>query len=265
MGAIWLLDLADWLRDGGVTVREYPDWKTRARSSGGFDQVWGIVAHHTASNNTWQNDTAYEWQNAATKPIGNCHLDRTGVWTVGAAGATNTNGRGLADWHTSHGVIPIEPTTMGNRMAFAIEAGNNGIGETWPRAQMDSYLRGMNILCERLNLDPSRDVNTHRGWAGTRKSDPFGPAEGYPTLGSQSWLVPELRKLVAAATPPDPLPGDDDMTDEQMEELAQRTADKVYARMFNTRHGMIDFATLQNYSYSRLGQILDNTSPDDAA
>jgi hypothetical protein len=94
-------------------------------------------------------------------------------------------------------------------MAFAIEAANNGVGERWPRHQMDCYLRFMNMLCRRLGLDPMQDVTTHRGWAGTRKSDPFGPADGYPQLGNGTWPVTELRTLVAAATPkppPEPAP-----------------------------------------------------------
>jgi len=217
MGSIWLRDLDDWLRTEGIAFREYPGWETRARSSGGFDQVWGIVAHHTASNATWQNDCAYMWQNATTKPIGNVHLDRAGVVTIGTAGASNTNGKGIAPWSTSKGVIPLDPSSMGNRMAFAIEAASNGVGERWPRPQMDAYLRLMNMLCRRLRLDPMRDVTTHRGWAGTRKSDPFGPADGYPTLGAGTWDVAALRSLVAAAgstlqPPPIPPPsGDDDM------------------------------------------------------
>jgi LysM repeat protein len=148
------------------------------------------------------------WLNASTRPIGNVHLDRAGVVTLGAAGATNTNGRGIADWQCSKGTIPISPTTMGNRMAFAIEAANNGVGETWPRAQMDTYMRLIAMLCEKLHLDPQRDVTTHRGWAGTRKSDPFGPASGYPNLGTQTWSIPALRDYVAAVhtSPPPPPP-----------------------------------------------------------
>lgn len=209
MGSIWLHEVDDWFREEGIPFREYPGWLTRSRSSGGFDQVWGVVMHHTASMNTWQNDVAYEWLNAATKPIGNMHLDRAGVFTLGCAGASNTNGRGITDWHTSKGIIPILPTTMGNRMAIAIEAANNGIGERWPRAQMDSYLRAVNLLCRKFGLQPSPDVNTHRGWAGTRKRDPFGPADGYPSLGVETWPVGAVRSAVAAvggSTPPPPPP-----------------------------------------------------------
>jgi N-acetylmuramoyl-L-alanine amidase len=206
MGTLWLHDLDDWMREEGIPFREYPGWLTRSRSSGGFDKLLGAVAHHTGSNSSWQNDCAYMWQNAATRPIGNVHLDRAGVFTLGAAGACNTNGRGIAPWHCSQGTIPIDPTTMGNRMALAVEAANNGVGERWPRVQMDSYLRFLNMLARRRGWDPIRDINTHRGWAGTRKSDPFGPAEGYPTLGSGTWPVPALRSLVAAAGPSEPPP-----------------------------------------------------------
>lgn len=206
MGGFWLRDLADWCRAERITVREWPNWQTRARSTGGFDQVWGIVAHHTGSKTTWTNDCNYQWQNAPDKPIGNVHLDRAGVVTVGAAGATNTNGAGLAPWVTSQGVIPTSPSTMGNRMAFAIEAANNGVGERWPRVQVDVYLRLMSMLCRRLGLDPMRDVNTHQGWAGPRKIDPYGPADGYPSLGNGTWPVAALRALVRDVTNSQPQP-----------------------------------------------------------
>lgn len=208
MGSIWLRELDAWCRADNIPFREYPGWRTRARSSGGFDQVWGIVAHHTGSapGSSWQNDCAYMWMNATDRPIGNVHLDRNGVITLGAAGATNTNGRGIGPWQTSKGVIPIEPSSMGNRMAFAIEAANNGVGELWPQVQMNMYIRFMAMLCRRCGLDPMRDIDTHRGWAGTRKSDPFGPVDGYPTLGNQTWPTAALRKLVAPVQPPPPPP-----------------------------------------------------------
>lgn len=209
MGSVWLRDVPAWFTKAGIPFREYPGWQTRSRSSGGFDDIRGGVAHHTGSppTATWQNDCAYMWLNATTRPIGNFHLDRTGIWTLGAAGASNTNGRGLADWHTSRGVIPIEPSTMGNRMAFAVEAASNGVGERWPKVQADSYFAGLAVLCDELGLDPNRDITTHRGWAGTRKSDPFGPVEGYVTLGSQTWPVSALRSIIAAVNPdPPPAP-----------------------------------------------------------
>jgi hypothetical protein len=230
IGAIWLHSLDDWFAAEGIPFREYPGWLTRSRSSGGFDQVWGIIAHHTASNTSWQSDCSYMWVNAGTRPIGNVHLDRAGVWTLGAAGATNTAGAGLAPWQTSKGVIPTSPSSMGNRMTFNIEAANNGVGERWPKAQVDSYMAGMAMLCRRLGLVATPDVTTHRGWAGTRKSDPFGPAEGYPNLGSQFWSIPALRDYVRVAGTPPPLPPDP--TPSPPTSLTEGTLDMVLVAKF---------------------------------
>jgi hypothetical protein len=232
MGAYWLHDVDEWFISAGIPFRLYPGWETRSRSSGGFDDIRGLVAHHTVSTTTWQNDCAYMWQNAVTKPIGNFHLDREGIWTIGCAGASNTNGAGLADWHTTRGIIPIDPTSMGNRMAPAIEAANDGIGEEWPKVQADSYFEGMAVLCDHLGLEPVADVTTHRGWAGARKQDPYGPVEGYATLGTTYWSVPALRALVAnALEPPEPPPTPEEpMTDDQMAELAELCAEATYER-----------------------------------
>ena len=49
MGSRWLHDLPQALASiSGVDY--YPGWQTRSRSSGGFDNLYGIVCHHTATS-----------------------------------------------------------------------------------------------------------------------------------------------------------------------------------------------------------------------
>ena len=175
--SIWLLNLPTWLREGGLTVEEYPGWETRSRSSGGYDAVWGIGVHHTASNTTPANDLAYMLKNADAKPIGALYLDRTGTVTVCAAGATNTQGKG-GPYKTSKGTIPKD---AGNRYMVSIEAANAGTGEEWPEVQQVAYTKLCHILVQKLGLSWG-DIIAHFEWT-SRKYDPAGNSK-YATGGA---------------------------------------------------------------------------------
>ena len=94
MGGVWLHDLPYVIAAAGIPHRTWPGWETRSRSSGGYDAVWALGVHHTASSTTPDNDCSYMWQNSPDRPIGTMLLDRAGLVTVGAAGATNTQGKG---------------------------------------------------------------------------------------------------------------------------------------------------------------------------
>ena len=206
MGAIWLYDLPDWLADAGLNVRTWDGWETRSRSSGGYDAIYGIVVHHTASSTTPDNDCNWEWSaTGGDQPIGAMLLDRTGRVTVGAAGATNCAGKG-GPWTTSRGTVPQD---KGNQYTVSIEAANAGTGETWPTEQLDAYLVLVSTLCDCLGLDPVEDVCAHFEWAPTRKIDPAGPPR-YAS-GGASWNMNSFRADVLAvadgATPtPEPSP-----------------------------------------------------------
>ena len=82
----------------------------------------------------------------------------------------------------------------GNSSVLGIEAENNGIGEPWPPAQIDAYLRLCAAMCEGGGFDASM-VCYHREWAPTRKIDPAGP--GIPADGNE-WRA---RVALALASP----------------------------------------------------------------
>ena len=214
-GAIWLHDLADVCRGAGLTVDEYPGWQTRSRSSGGYDKLLAIQVHHTASSTSPANDMAYQWKNSGDRPIGAIYLARDGRVTVGAAGATNTSGKG-GPMSTPGGTIPLNDA---NRYVLSIEAANNGVGETWPDVQLDAYRRLVRALADRYGLPIARGaVHAHHEWT-TRKIDPAGSSP-YAT-GSSKWNMDAFRADVAAlGTPPPPptrpptttpIPGANDM------------------------------------------------------
>jgi hypothetical protein len=199
----WLLNLPTWLREGGLKVEEYPGWETRSRSSGGYDAVWGIGVHHTASNTSPANDLAYMLKNADAKPIGALYLARDGVVTVCAAGATNTQGKG-GPYKTSKGTIPKD---AGNRYMLSIEAANAGTGEQWPDVQQDAYVRLCHILVTKLGLNWG-DIVAHFEWT-SRKYDPAGNSR-YAN-GGALWDMDKFRgdcwlASGGAAPPPAPEP-----------------------------------------------------------
>ena len=178
MGAVWLYDLPDVLAGAGLTVDVWPGWETRARSSGGYDAVRAVFCpSHGVEHVARFGHVVYVGGFAAISPIGALYLARDGAVTVGAAGATNYQGKG-GPWDLSTGTIPID---TGNSYGIALEAANCGTGaEPWPAAQTDAYLIAVAALCAAYGLDPTRDVLSHREWCQPscpgRKVDPAGPS-----------------------------------------------------------------------------------------
>ena len=131
-------------------------------------------------------------------------MPRDGVVTVGAAGATNTQGKG-GPWTLSTGTIPLD---RGNSFGLAIEAANAGTGEAWPAAQTSAYVELVAALCAAYGLDPTRDDLSHREWCepscAGRKIDPAGPSPW--ATGSSSWAMGGFRADVAACSSSGPSP-----------------------------------------------------------
>lgn len=213
MGNLWIPDAADWLRDAGLDVVEYPGWLTRSRSSGGFDDILAIGAHHSASavGRTDQRAADAHWRDHAFRPVGNFTLGRSAAWWVGAAGASNTQGLG-GPFVGSRGTIPAN---RGNAHTIAIEAENNGVGEPWSSDMQDAYVLGIAALIRGLAeqgaydagrrrhvpivLDPLVDVLAHFEWT-SRKIDPAGPARWANTTDRyRRWLMPAFRDDVSTA------------------------------------------------------------------
>ena len=98
---IWLHNLPAVIADAGLRVRTWPGWESRARASGGYVGVWAIGVHHDASSPSTSTDNAcrYCWESSENRPVGAVYLARDGEVVVGAAGATNTQGKG-GPWHS---------------------------------------------------------------------------------------------------------------------------------------------------------------------
>jgi hypothetical protein len=204
MGSIWLGSLPDVLRNAGLEVEVYPGWEHRSRSSGGYDALLGIQCHHTASSGlNPASDMKYMWENAPARPIGALYLAPIGKWTVGAAGATNTSGKG-GPLQTSRGTIPLDAA---NRYVISVEAANLGDGTPWPAAQQASYVKGVAAL-NRAYFDGvlvrPGDVHGHFEWT-ARKVDPAGSSRY--AVGASRWDMGLFRSdVLGLLTPPPPPP-----------------------------------------------------------
>jgi hypothetical protein len=178
------------------------------------------------------------WENATDRPIGAMLLERSGRVTVGAAGATNTQGKG-GPWTLSNGTIPLD---KGNAYGIAIEAANRGTGEMWPTVQQDAYTALCSALCEAYGLDPARDCLSHAEWCqpscAGRKTDPAGPSRW---ASSGTWDMDGFRRDTANGQQEEPV------TDEDIARIADAVA------------GQIDYAQLAHRVWTYpLGDIITN-------
>lgn len=197
MGATYLTEMANWLREAGLDVVEYDGWKTRSRSSGGYDPGRPVVVmwHHTASSTSPENDAYYMCYTSSDRPICNVMMDRTGKAWVLAAGCTNTNGKGGPVTIPPSNTVPKDSM---NTYAVGMEICNNGVGESYPQVQIDAAFKVSLTLCSRLGLVPDA-VETHQHYAPDRKIDPAtaaavqGPWKPNSVTSSGTWSVDALR------------------------------------------------------------------------
>jgi len=198
MGDIWGHKWPEYFDKWLVPYVLVDGWGFRSRSSGGFDSVMAVQCHHTVDSTSIENVLHWELVQSEDEPIGNMTIARDGVWHITTAGASNTSGKG-GPLLTKRGVIPLD---NGNRNIVAIEAQNNGIGETWPDAMQHSYPLGVAALCDWAQHEtPGGDffgafsVHAHFEWAPTRKNDPAGPSQwdGPPGSGAQRWDMDKFR------------------------------------------------------------------------
>jgi hypothetical protein len=261
----YYVEAADWLREAGLTVVETDDWETRARSSGGFaSPPLGVQWHHTAGNMNLEANLWWETEGSDVAPIGNMLLWPDGTCYMIAAGAANTAGKG-GPMAMHRGVIGVD---RGNTMSWAIEAGNNGTGQPWPQAQIDAYLLASNTLNFKFGNIPS-DLYTHggpQGWAPSRKIDPakasavLGPWQPRPCTTSGTWdqadvRAEAMRRWAGVTIPPKPPELEDEVTDEDIERIAQRAAELVWRKQIKTPSGTKDASTVLEWIKTDVTEI----------
>ena len=258
MSGRYLVDLADVLRGAGVDVVEYAGWQTRARSSGGYAEgrPWAIVWHHTASRASIESDAAYCAEGDPDAPVCNLLVARDGqVWVI-AAGASNTNGKGYAMAFT-RGTVPDDQM---NTHAVGVEICNDGVGEVYPRAQIDAAFAVSLAIAAAEGLAPD-DVATHAEWAPDRKIDPatasaVDPAAGFhpgAVNSSGTWDLDDLRVELAARAgypplpdPRPPTPAPDPEGDDMTLTAALESNGTIWLGDGMTRRGLANMAEFSN-------------------
>jgi hypothetical protein len=200
MGDVWLTWLADELRRAGLKVVECDGWKTRARSSGGYEpgRPWCVMWHHTASatGGSAANDVAYMLSPSNDAyPTANLYVARNGEVWVMAAGCSNTNGKGSGVRTTSRGTVPVDSM---NTYAVGVEIGNNGVGEPYSQACIDAAFATSLVVTANCGLAPS-DVIHHQAYAPDRKVDPAtatavqGGWRPRSVTSSGTWSLDDLK------------------------------------------------------------------------
>lgn len=228
--------LPEFLDRWQVAYQLVDGWETRSRSSGDFLDVMGVIVHHTATSLPVERDLTWQYTNSPDRPIGNGLLARDGVFHLGAVRATNTAGKG-GPRLTSRGVIPLDAA---NSRTFNIEASNNGQGEPWTAPMVDAYPRLCAAVIDCVNQTTpgarlgAGDVFAHFEWTG-RKIDPAGPSPWCDhTDRYLRWRMDEFRGAVFQQLYAGP-PQEDEVTDDDIERIAQRSAELVWDRML-TNH-----------------------------
>lgn len=195
MGKIWAHDLPDVLRDHGVEVEVYPGYFTRSRSSGGLEEMLGVVGHHDAvpPHIPTHRRLSYAWEEAAISPIGNGWILRDGTAVLGAAGAANTQGKSYQAHRMSKGWVP---RSKGNLYLFGWESECDGVGQIFTKDMCDAFVRVIAATQEWGECATS-DFMNHHTYAGSRKIDCKGHTEGYDWAnGYEQWEDLEVIKSV---------------------------------------------------------------------
>ena len=151
---VWIPEV---LRKAGLRVKEIAGW--RDRGHGDFGNIWGVLDHHTGSNNASPESIAFHPSLGLASQL---HLDQQGVFTMCGVGVA---------WHAGMGSWPGIPTNNGNQCLIGIEAANDGTSG-WPKAQYDSYVAGNAAMLKHMGHKEDRSIG-HKEYAAIQgKWDP---------------------------------------------------------------------------------------------
>ncbi|MFI1966711.1 peptidoglycan-binding protein [Streptomyces pathocidini] len=168
------------LRDEGLVVHEYKEWRTHNRNAkGAWGPINGVMIHHTVTEGTGSSvELCYTGHSSLPGPL--CHgvIDKKGeVWLVGNGRA---NHAGLGDGDVLDAVanerkLPPdnEADTDGNSRFYGFECINLGDGkDPWPEAQKLAIERVSAAICRTYGWT-EKSVIGHLEWQ-PGKQDPRG-------------------------------------------------------------------------------------------
>lgn len=152
-----LVWLAHALRAEGLDVDEIDGW--RANGDGDFDDVWGIICHHTGGDDI-SAETIARGTRQRPGPLSNVLINRDGSITVVAAGVAH---------HAGPGYHPDLPHADVDTRTIAVHAELRG-HQKYPREQYLGYVRSCAALLRHIN-QPASHVLGHQEW-NTAQRDP---------------------------------------------------------------------------------------------
>jgi len=224
MAYVFLTDLDVALSNAGIAftaIDTHPadatgssSWQERGRpeSTGGF-QPTGTLCHHTASpagtSDAAEINALMAGNSEAPGPISQIFIGRgAGTVYLLAAGRANHGGRGMRPG------IDSQCADMNNAL-LGIEAGNNGIGESWSDAQTLNYARVVAALHVHYHW-PKSAIFLHAttgppNGGCNSKIDPAGPWQRQPDIGASTWDLETWRNFCAEQVFA-PIPEDDEVT-----------------------------------------------------
>lgn len=155
------------LRRWGLKVELKEGWQDRGRPYNFTPKA--VICHHTASGsqsgNFGSESVVTFGRSDLPGPLCQFLLGRDGTVKIIAAGYANHAGYG--------GPRATVPANMGNTYAYGIEAENNGLGEKWPKEQLNAYYRLCAALLDYMDRRDVERVFGHKEWT-SRKIDPAG-------------------------------------------------------------------------------------------
>lgn len=161
-----LVGLGKRLQRAGLRVKKVAGWESRGGSGANFRAT---TFHHTASGRNSGDAPCLGLVTRGTSvvpgPLCNILISRSGVVYLIAAGRANHAGLG--------GPLRGIPQNSANKMSVGFECENNGLGEPWPREQLQAIDTAFAVTLKFLRRRARRHF-AHREWAPTRKTDPRG-------------------------------------------------------------------------------------------
>ncbi|MDT0608891.1 peptidoglycan recognition protein family protein [Streptomyces lancefieldiae] len=195
------------LRAEGVTVQEYPGWRTRERDDETgltFGPVHMFLNHHTAGRNS-RDIVAKNGVPGLPAPLAHVYLAKSGVATMCSAGRANHAGTMARNAYTSFlneqsthpAPSQASGTIDGNDVSYGCETENLGDGkDVYPRTQYDAWVRINAAVC-RYHGWSAESVGCHKETSVEGKVDPRGPVEGYGSRGRFEFTPRQFRADVA--------------------------------------------------------------------
>jgi hypothetical protein len=172
------------LRDEGVRVVEYRDWRTNNRNEvGAWGPVHGVMIHHTVTSGTDSSvELCYEGRSDLPGPL--CHgvIAKDGTCYLVGNGRSNHAGSGdgdvLAAVIEERSLPPDNETdTDGNVHFYGFECVNLGDNaDPWPPEQVEAIVRASAAICRAhgWGKEGTTSVIGHLEWQ-PGKVDPRGP------------------------------------------------------------------------------------------